>query len=90
MAITKAQLEKFVRVRNASPFNSNLQFGFDASGCGFSDRELGVVSRRQEGGYRWDTEHGALIEDTDGKLRLEPRQYVKRVTVEQAFSGKIL
>jgi hypothetical protein len=75
--LTVKKLEKFVRDRNKSTFNSNLQFQIDASACGFEISELGKVSkfskfRLDNGfvGYEWSMalnigglkEHVTLIE----------------------------
>lgn len=65
--MTKEQLLRFCRIRNASEFSSNLQFSIDADTAGFNVRELGQAVKREVGGYRWETEHGVLIEHTDGR-----------------------
>jgi hypothetical protein len=65
-----AQLEKFVKLRNKSGFSSNLQFAFDAKECGFDVNDLGQAHKLEEGGYRWWTEHGQLIERMNGQMEL--------------------
>lgn len=70
--LTKKQLERFVRVRNKSPFSSNLQFQSDAEDCGFAVAELGDVTRlTPAGGYMWRPACGVLVERF-GKCALYP------------------
>lgn len=73
MAITRKQPERFVANRNKSPFNNNLQFGIDARACGFQVGDLGPVTKLESGGYRWETPHGALVEEY-GRIRLEAKE----------------
>lgn len=68
--MTKEQLRRFVEIRNASGFSSNLQFAFDATEAGFDVSELGTAERRSAGGYRWKTPHGLLLEHPGGQLEL--------------------
>lgn len=68
--MTREQLLRFVRTRNESEFNSNLQVWSDADACGFKVEELGEVEKLGEGHYRWRTPHGALIENPDGRWEL--------------------
>lgn len=70
--MTKEQLLRFIRIRNASGFSSNLQFASDATEVGFKVEALGQVCRRPAGGYRWETKHGVLIELPGGELMLVP------------------
>ncbi len=64
--LTRAKLLRFVRVRNKSGFQSNLQFQFDADECGFSVKDLGDPVKCQNfettGEYRWVTPFGTLVE----------------------------
>ena len=57
----RAQLKKFIEVRNESRYNSNLQFQIDANECGFHASDLGKV-KVTEDGYQWDTPYGLLVE----------------------------
>lgn len=55
--MTKAQLLRFIKMRNKCGFNSNLQFSFDAQECGFDVEDLGGVQKFTiDGfkGYRWN------------------------------------
>jgi hypothetical protein len=77
MNVTKEQLLRFVKIRNASGFSSNLQFGIDAQEAGFDVKELGTPERgwhaperEDEGGYRWQTAHGTLVELPGGEMEL--------------------
>jgi hypothetical protein len=69
--MTKRQLERFVRIRNKSPFNNNLQFQLDASTAGIAIVDLGKVEPREGGGYQWATPHGLLIEQPNGQMVLQ-------------------
>lgn len=69
--MTRAQLEKFIRIRNASEFQTNLQFGIDATEAGIDVHELGEP-RLEANGWSWKTPFGILIEE-NGKLRLEAK-----------------
>ena len=54
--MTKKQLLRFVKTRNASGFASNLQFQIDAEACGFRCEELGEGRRvpiQGTVGYEW-------------------------------------
>lgn len=68
--MTKDQLLAFIATRNVSEFQSNLQVQFDASACGFSVGELGQAFKLEEGGYRWWTPYGQLIEHPGGQMEL--------------------
>jgi hypothetical protein len=70
-APSKAQLLRFVKIRNESGFQSNLQFQFDASECGFEVRDLDGPYRYEPGGWRWFTPHGELIEHPGGRMELK-------------------
>lgn len=69
--MTKAQLLKFIKMRNRSEYNSNMQFQSDAEDCGFNARDLGDVVKDEHGDYVWTTPHGKLREHW-GVLSLEP------------------
>lgn len=73
MSVTKAKLERFIKVRNKSMFSSNLQFQIDLDECGLTLADIGQAVRRDEGagGFMWATPCGKLIEER-GELRLEP------------------
>jgi hypothetical protein len=75
--MTKKQLEKFIKTRNRSRFNSNMQFMIDAQSCGFKESELGEARRvLREGGvwvFEWDTPHGLMVE-RNGRLYLEAQE----------------
>lgn len=68
--LTKKQLMKFIKVRNASHYHTNLQFQFDADACGFKVSDLGVPVKVGEGDYQWKTAFGTLREYR-GVLSLE-------------------
>ena len=72
--LTKAQIDRFIQVRNSSPFDSNLQFISDAQGCGFKIEQLGDCLK-WDGCWTWSIhvkELGwvKLVEEA-GLLRLE-------------------
>ena len=63
--MTKQQLIAFIKRRNSAEFNSNLQFQIDAEASGFKHADLGEIKKETIDGidaYRWDTDHGCLIE----------------------------
>lgn len=76
--MTKDQIKKFVKTRNESEYLSNMQFQIDAEECGFKAKELGdpinLVNTEHQSlgcvGYRWNTEHGCLIECVGQRPRL--------------------
>lgn len=67
---TKNQIERFIKIRNKSGFSSNLQFSIDCREAGFDVNDLGEAFKLEEGGYRWWTEHGQLIERPNGHMEL--------------------
>ena len=72
--MTKEQLVAFMRRRNKSDYNSNLQFQIDAEASGFKVSDLGTVKPIEMEGikaYEWATPHGKLIENC-GKMSLHP------------------
>lgn len=78
--ITQKKLERFIKMRNKSGFQSNLQFQFDADACGLKVADFGPVTKHEEGFYSWDTPCGRLIErfgkmwldDSDDEVREHP------------------
>jgi hypothetical protein len=68
--MTKNQLLKFIRIRNRSGFNTNLQFLLDLHEAGIAAKDLGNATRAEAGGYQWRTEHGLLVELPDGRMEL--------------------
>lgn len=65
---TEQNLRKFIRTRNNSRHNSNMQFSIDLRACGISAIDLGDAERI-EGGYQWRTAHGKLKE-VNGRMSL--------------------
>lgn len=66
--MTLDQLKKFIKKRNASSHQNNLQFMIDARECGVNINELGEAKPTKTG-YCWDTPYGRLME-VNGKLQL--------------------
>jgi len=61
MTLTLKALQRFVKIRRKSCFNSNLQFGADADECGFTIADLGEVEKFSiDGftGYQWKPKIG--------------------------------
>jgi hypothetical protein len=58
---TEKQLRKFVKVRNASPHQGNLQFYFDAEECGIEPTVFETV-KTIPAGYLWEFGCGTLVE----------------------------
>ncbi len=71
VTITKRQMARFIKMRNSSDFQSNLQFQIDAEACGFRPSDLGDVKKIEEGEYVWQTPYGTLREKY-GKMSLDP------------------
>lgn len=72
--MTEKQLRKFIKIRNLSNFQNNLQFAFDAEASGFDVKELdkATYEHREPDGisfYWWNTPFGILVERL-GKMRL--------------------
>lgn len=66
---TTAMLKKFVKTRNESGFNSNLQFQIDANASGFGLDALGKVLKFEVDGiigYQWDV----TVRDRDMPIRM--------------------
>lgn len=84
--MTLQQLKKFIKTRNASAYQSNLQFQFDADACRFKISELGdakkIVTPGGITGYEWQTPHGKLREFM-GKMFLEGTPEWHDVAVSQ-------
>lgn len=70
--MTKNQLLKFVKIRNESEFQTNLQFMLDLQQCGLSVKDFEGPRKVAEGHWEWDTPHGTLIEE-HGEMRLEEK-----------------
>lgn len=68
--MTKQQLMRFIKRRNASMFDTNLQFQIDAEACGFRIGDLGKATWNGYNAYVWETPYGTLRE-VRGKLSLE-------------------
>lgn len=64
------QMQKFVKLRNRSSFNTNLQFMIDMDECGIEAKELeNCTNLNDRIGCWWDTPVGVLVE-LHGKLTL--------------------
>lgn len=70
--MTRAQLKAFIARRNASDFQTNLQFQIDANAVGIKVEDLGKAVK-ETWGYSWDTFYGRL-EERQGKLSLAAHQ----------------
>lgn len=75
MPLTREQLDKFIKLRNESRYDSNFQFQVDLDAAGISGiSDLGKVKEVQEAVgltmWTWDTPFGKLVEQ-DGVLSLE-------------------
>lgn len=64
--MTRKQLEKFIKLRNTSDFQTNLQFQIDADASGFKVSDLGdpkvIVGEYGIKSYEWATPYGTLRE----------------------------
>jgi hypothetical protein len=74
--MTRAQLDRFVKLRNESEFFSNLQFQFDLETVGLKLADLGEARRvwdanGQANGYRWDTSAGTLREGPNNRMWID-------------------
>lgn len=74
--ITLEKLLKFIKIRNESNFQTNLQFTFDAHEAGFDISELGVaktlVAKDIVIGYVWIIKKlGVKLYEKQGKLSLK-------------------
>jgi hypothetical protein len=89
MAITKANYDRFVAIRNNSLIHSNLQFSADASTAGIEGWRLSDVEKQDDGSYIWQTPYGMLIEE-GGVLRLcsfKPTPAEWAIIKDVAFRG---
>lgn len=59
---TRAQIKRFIKIRERSGLPSNMQFSFDASEAGFDVRDLPKVEKVSDGEYKWHMSHGTLRE----------------------------
>lgn len=71
-ALTKAKVEKFIRIRNKSRFNSNLQFQIDAQEAGIRMDDLPKAEPLEIGAYAWDLGKLGRLVERNGKLILHP------------------
>ena len=75
--LTRAKLERFVKLRSEALSHNNLQFGLDAYEAGFNLSELGPVLEQPVppigGRYRrvWQTPYGDLIEEPEFTYRIQ-------------------
>jgi hypothetical protein len=61
--LTMKQLKKFVKMRNESGFQGNLQFYFDAEECGISPTVFEQPKKiANDGGYFWKLDAGTVVE----------------------------
>lgn len=70
--LTLKKLQDFIRIRNRSEFNSNMQFAADMQQAGIDHKELAEVEKTEHG-YVFKTDLGELYEDKRfgmGKLAL--------------------
>jgi len=87
MALSQRKLERFIKMRNASGFPSNMQFMADAEDCGFNVEDLGDVTKHTEGVYYWETPFGLLVERL-GMMRLSDVPYDKEYVLAQAMKPR--
>lgn len=86
--MTKAQLLRFIKMRNKSGFNSNLQFSFDMSECGIKAKELeNATNLNDRAGCWWDLPHGVLVE-LYGQLTLYKSGTIIDMTTGKPFYSK--
>lgn len=64
------KLLKFIKMRNASEFSSNLQFGFDLDSCGLKLEDLGFGDWVEPGVFAWETPHNLWLVEKGGQLSL--------------------
>ncbi len=72
--LTLAKLEDFIRRRNTSEFQTNLQFQIDMDCAGIVAEDFPQATKRAWG-YSWETPFGRL-EERRGKLKLIYRETV--------------
>ena len=86
--MTKAQLVRFIKLRNKSAFNTNLQFYFDMNECGIDPTELeNATNLNDRIGCWWDLPHGVLVE-LYGKLTLYKAGTIVDMSTGQPFYSK--
>ena len=86
--MTKAQLLRFIKMRNKSGFNSNLQFCIDLRECGIDAKELeNATNLNDRIGCWWDTPHGVLVE-LRGQLTLYASGTIVDMTTGKPFYSK--
>ena len=93
MMLTLKQLTRFVKTRNKSGYQSNLQFQIDANACGFSIEDLGKVAVFTiDGfkGYQWKpviarvSERSNIGEETVRLIEFGGRCYLAGQTDEDS------
>lgn len=83
--MTKAQLLRFIKMRNKSGFNSNQQFMIDMKECGIAVKELdNATNLNDRVGCWWDLPHGVLVE-LHGHLTLYPVGTIVDMTTGKPF-----
>jgi hypothetical protein len=73
--LTLAKLKDFIKRRNTSEFQTNLQFQIGADCAGIVLEDDLPKAKREEWGYSWETPFGQL-EERHGKLKLVYREKV--------------
>ena len=71
-----AKLRKFVKIRNVSGFQSNLQFSFDLEEAGLQMSDMPEVQKIAENHYVWDFPCGRLTEIYGALQFQEKGEYV--------------
>ena len=71
-----AKLRKFVKIRNSSGLNSNLQFSFDLEEAGLAMKDLPEVIKVTENHYVWELPCGRLTEIFGAMQFQEKGEYV--------------
>lgn len=78
MALTMKKLQRFVKARRKSGFNSNMQFQIDANDCGFSVADLGEIEKFDIDGfaaYQWKP----TIKEISGRHALPVEKTIRLV-----------
>jgi hypothetical protein len=85
--MTRKQMEKFIKLRNKSGFNSNLQFMIDMREAGIEVSELENCTNLNERiGCWWDTPVGVLVE-LHGRLTLYPSGTIIDMSTGKPFEA---
>jgi hypothetical protein len=85
--MTRKQMDKFIRLRNNSSFNTNLQFAIDMGTAGIGPKELdNATNLNGRIGCWWDTPVGVLVE-LYGQLTLYPAGTIIDMTTGEPFNG---